>query len=368
MTGREITLSFVFHPNYCFYGTQTDISSGCAVALKEEYLAGNSENVSYPGDQYKGNTIVKVGNHHGTIQQVKFLDYSEDIDLDVESVYVGVGSSTYGTHYEYSTAYIGEGTSTPNNFKNGNDSLYYHGEDEDEVFTFSESAPTYQRAFYTRVDYKEEDIFEEGNIEYFKDIEDNCYSYSNGKYTTITQEETVIEELINQKLTPDVSDVIFNANSALEPQYYGGRLLGFQKKLTNLSDESEKTDSLRFMTVLSSKVLKKLYDNPNTDFGYVFAAIEGDNVNIPIYKVKIDNPKLNKHSCKNTENTLTGSFGDKDFNSTDYKYITAGVDEIPTGYTLCVRFYITYKGETHYITYPAKDKTGIVFDSSDYVS
>ena len=294
--------------------------------------------------------------------------------------YVGVGMNNYGYNYvnENAVAYNGHG---PYEFGydgevgyNNQYTLYYSGGNDSGAYVFTTVHPEYIAEYYRRFSEKEADIFEKGHIEYFLDDDDNIYSYSSGEFTKITEEETVTTELINRALTPSGFDAIFNYNNPLIPdlnnQYYGGRLLGFQKKLTNLDVEEENSDSLRFMTVLSSKVLKKLYNDDNADFGYVFAAVEGDYKNsINIEKLTVD--KGNKYSCKNTTNTLSGSFGDKDFDSTEYKYITAGVDEIKEGYTLAVRFYITYKGETHYITYkadyPTGNKSGFAFYSSDYI-
>ena len=344
---------YEFYPNYIYGKTVGDISGYQNNADIDDYN---------PGDGFIGYSRIKVGN-----SLVSFMADSS-VSTTTANGYIGVGMDNYGYKYENKSAVAHSGYG-PYEFDNDEHILYYSGVNDSNAFVFTTSALEYIAEYYRRIPEKEADIFEKGNIEYFLDDYDNIYSYSSGEFDQITEEETETTELINLKITPDgVKDVIFTANLPLENQYYGGRLLGFQKKLTNLSNESERNDSLRFMTVLSSKILKKLYENPNSDFGYVFAAVEGDDVDVPIDKVKIDNPKLNKHSCKNTENSLTGSFGDKNFSSTDYKYITAGVDEIPTGYTLAVRFYITYKGETHYINYPARDKTGIVFNSSDYVS
>lgn len=339
----------VFHPNYLYYNNRSRIENGASIAI--EAFASTTRD-SFPGDRYKGMARVSVGTSN-----VKFLNKGDDSYHDPQNHYIGIGHSTYGYEYSYETA-------SPYTFEGTNSTLYFHGKDSG-GYVFAETPPEYQHSFYHIVYGKEVDIFEDGRIDYFKGG-DKIYKYEDEQFVEITLDDTVITKLIDQKLTPDESDVIFNANSSLEPQYYGGRLLGFQKKLTALSDESEKSDSLRFMTVLSSEILTRLYSDSDYDFGYVFAAVQGDNQPVNINKLTLE--KGNKYSCKDTENTLTGSFGDKNFSSTDYKYITAGVDEIPTGYTLAVRFYITYKGETHFINYPAGDKSGIVFNSSDYVS
>lgn len=340
----------VFHPNYLYYNDRSRIENGASLAI--EAFASTTRD-SYPGDRYKGMSRVSVGT-----SKVKFIGKGDDSYHDPQNHYIGIGKTTYG--YEYSFA-----EASPYTFEGSNATLYFHGKDN-YGYVFAETPPDYQRSFYHIVPGKEVDIFEDGRIDYFKGG-DKLYKYEDEQFKEITLDETVITKLIDQKLTPDgVKDFVFSANSNLEEQYYGGRLLGFQKKLTDLSQEEEKSDSLRFMTVLSSEILTRLYKDDSYDYGYVFAAVEGDNQPVNIEKLTLE--KGNKYSCKDTENTLSGDFGDKNFSSTDYKYITAGVDEIPQGYTLAVRFYITYKGETHYINYPAKNKTGIVFNSSDYVS
>ena len=356
---------YEFYPNY-IYGKSTGDISGYH----------NNINISdyNPGDGFVGYSRINVGD-----SLVSFMA-EPSVSQATFNGYVGVGMNNYGYNYvnENAVAYNGHG---PYEFGydgevgyNNQYTLYYSGGNDSGAYVFTTVHPEYIARYYRRIPEKEPDIFEKGHIEYFLDDDDFIYSYSNGVFTKITEEETVTTELINRALTPSGFDAIFNYNNPLIPdfnnQYYGGRLLGFQKKLTNLGVEEENSDSLRFMTVLSSKVLKKLYNDDNADFGYVFAAVEGDYKNsINIEKLTVD--KGNKYSCKNTTNTLSGSFGDKDFDSTEYKYITAGVDEIKEGYTLAVRFYITYKGETHYITYkadyPTGNKSGFAFYSSDYI-
>jgi hypothetical protein len=136
---------FVFHPNYQFSSDYHSIKDGCPVITKEEYKTNKATRITYPGDRYKGTSIVKVGNPSGT-QQVKLLDYSNDY-LNVEDYYVGIGTTTYGTYYNSSTAYIGADEDTPHTFRDGNDTLYYHGEDENNAFVFAEAPPVYQHSF-----------------------------------------------------------------------------------------------------------------------------------------------------------------------------------------------------------------------------
>ena len=359
---------FVFHPNYLYYSINaTRIGDGQSISLAIEKFASTIRN-SYPGDRYKGVSRVSVGN----TLKITFLDNNLVLNPP-EDHYLGVGPETYGYPYD--------GLVCPYEFPGANKTLYYRGMDEN-GYVFAETPCEYQKSFYTRVSAIEEDIFKKGRIEHFRGG-NKLYTYNN--YTEMFEElteSTVITELINQKLEPQNDDPLFSYNyyqqndTDIADCYYGGRIIGVQRRLSGSGAEQDKENSLRFMTVLSSKVLKKLYSDSNYDYGYVFAAVpEGSNVNIN----KVTADIAGKHSCKNTENTLSGSYGDMNFNSTEYKYITASIDDVPDNVRLAVRFYITYKGETqyetedYYITYdkgnlynienPSENVSGIVFDT-----
>lgn len=133
---------FIFHPNYLFWGTKSTISNGCSVALKEEYKQGSTKitNLTYPGDQYKGNTRVKVGNTT-TEQQVQFISRSTAY-YDAEDYYVGIGADDYGVNYNKANA----ATYT---FQNSEKILYYHGDNDYDAAVFAETPPEHQISFGT---------------------------------------------------------------------------------------------------------------------------------------------------------------------------------------------------------------------------
>lgn len=359
---------YVFYPNYLYGKELGKIGGYQNNILIEDY---------HPGDGFFGISRIWVG--EGT--SVSFMA-DPSVNQETFNGYIGVGKNNYGYKYINANA-VDYNDHGPYEFGydgevgyNGHYSLYYIGQNDSGSYVFSTVDPEHIGNFYQRVPEEEPDIFTKGYIEYFLDAEGHRYTYSNGVFSQVSEQDTEITELINQAVTPSESDPIFSYNSTLIPdfndQYFGGRLLGFNKKLTNLSEETEivdeETGSLRFMTVLSSPILKKLNDSAHQeyDYGYVFA-VGSPSVNINLDNLTVDNPRANKYSCRGTYNTLSGDFGNNNYNSTDYKYITAGIDDIPKGIKFAARFYITYKGETHYITYPKDGSTGFVFNTADYI-
>lgn len=218
-----------------------------------------------------------------------------------------------------------------------------------------------------KTEAKSADIFTEGNIEYYTDNDSKFYKKESGLYTEITQEQTVIPALINQTITPDSeNDVIAAQNPEIASEgYIGARFLGFQKKA--LTHEETKSNSLRFITEVSSEILEKLNSDDDFDYGFIFAAVN-ENGTANYNNLTVDSNKAHIYSCKNTTNTVSGEFGNTDFNSTDYKYITAAVNDIPNNVKFVARFYITYKnGETRYADYGTSGATGVVFNTSTYL-
>ena len=345
---------YIFYPNYMYGKVLGDISGYHNNLDIDDY---------HPGDGFFGNARVRVGEG----AKVTFMS-DPTVSSATFNGYVGVGKNNYGYNYVNADAVAYEGHG-PYEFDNtsvegAHNYLYFIGANDDNAFVFSTVEPQHLGEFYRKIPAKEADIFEKGNIEHFVDDDGNLYRYSSGQFYSITKEETLTTELINEKLTPEsLGDVIFGCNSELAEQYFGGRILGVNKKLADEEEVVEEdTGSLRFMTVLSSKILRKLYSDSSYDFGYVFVATSND-VNVNLEKVTVE--KAAKHSCKNTANSISGEYGNVNFDSTEYKYITAGIDEVPKNTKLIARFYIKYKGETHYINYSKNDATGIVFNSSD---
>lgn len=135
---------FEFHPNYLFYSDHHSINQGYHVTLKEEYhVSQNTNNLSYPGDQYKGNSLVAVGgkiDDEPYIQDVYYIskDKTEVGGSTGSSWYVGIGPKSYGKNYSHDEDQY--------DFEEGHEILYYYGE-VDSVFRFDEYEPTYQNSF-----------------------------------------------------------------------------------------------------------------------------------------------------------------------------------------------------------------------------
>ena len=148
---------FVFHPNYEYHGTKSIIANGASLAVGEENIFATSTTIiTYPGDRYKGNTRLRVGD-----TPVKFLPDDEYHQADDR--FLGVGETTYGYSYDREVA-------SPYTFSSANDTLYYHGAD-DYGFVFAEEPAEYQQSFGDPTTYTVTWLDENGDL-----LEtDTCY-------------------------------------------------------------------------------------------------------------------------------------------------------------------------------------------------
>ena len=206
-----------------------------------------------------------------------------------------------------------------------------------------------------------------GDIEYWHCDDVGCdkyYSEVGGEYTEINDEDTCnfLEKAEKALTVNNTNDVIAQYNQAIaEEGYIGTRFLGVQKAALN--GEETKDRSLRFITEISSDILETLNDDNDADYGFVFAALKADSEST-YDKLTIDHQSARKYSCKGTFNTLSGDYGNNDYTSTDYKYVTAAINDIPANAKLVARFYITYNGTTYYINYANRNGvTGTAFDA-----
>ena len=220
---------------------------------------------------------------------------------------------------------------------------------------------------YTKVDAVSADVFTSGNIEYYAGSDGKLYTKDGDVYTEVTQAQVETPALIDKAITAGGDDYIASSNPVLAKSYIGGRFLGFQKEALN--GEETKTNSLRFVTEISSEILEKLNSDEHADYGYVFALVKVDG-DADYNNLTVDNTKARVYSCKDTTNTVSGKYGNKVFTDgegyTEYKYITAAVNDINTNAKMAARFYITYNGTTRYISYKNADETGFVFSTADY--
>ncbi|MBQ7505517.1 MAG: CotH kinase family protein [Ruminococcus sp.] len=147
------------------------------------------------------------------------------------------------------------------------------------------------------------------------------------------------EQLVNESVIPDVTDNNTSYFGLPEDiKYKGMNLLGFQLKPDNNS-------CARFVSVISSELLNKA-----SDYGYVFSNTDKS---VSDAKETADTVTVKngiKYSCLGTQNTITGEYGNPD-SETDYKYVTAVVNDINVDSTLVGRFYAVIDDFTYYAQY-----------------
>ena len=196
-----------------------------------------------------------------------------------------------------------------------------------------------------------------GNKEYYEGSDGKLYVKDGNDYTQTTLEEVTI---------PAFLDVVFHPTSAEDDNitkffdknsmsYKALDLLGVQ-----LKEDKTKRD-VRFITVINSDILAS---DEVKDYGYIFTSTSKtqtyarDNIN----KLTLDNAS-HKYSCKDTYNTFTEEYGNTDFDSTDYKYVTAAINDIPEDYTIGSRFYVKLKdGTVLYAKYLTYDGCAVNYD------
>ena len=169
--------------------------------MKEKYIKSvNVNNLSYPGDQFKGCALIAVGGSGEGIQDVHYI--SKDVTEagnhpNQHSWYVGVGHEGYGKDYQ----------STEDkdvDFSEGHEILYYYGE-VDSVFQFDEVAPTYQNSFGTPTIYTVNWLNNDGSV-----IDSGEYYYGETPEYTGTTPERAAEtyKYTFTSWSPEISVVI----------------------------------------------------------------------------------------------------------------------------------------------------------------
>ncbi|MGN0477151.1 MAG: leucine-rich repeat protein [Ruminococcus sp.] len=170
-------------------------------------------------------------------------------------------------------------------------------------------------------------------------MENNHYKVEGFKYNAKAES---FKKMINQTIVPDETDKnVDRFNIGEDIVYNGLTLLGVQKK-------GDGTDSVRFVTVVSSDVLSH---EDVVDYGYVFATTLKETTAAKQKSGNLTIENGHKYSCKGTINTMTGGYGDVDFTSTPYKYVTAAVNNINSDKALVARFYIETSFGTYYASY-----------------
>ena len=117
------------------------------------------------------------------------------------------------------------------------------------------------------------------------------------------------------------------------------------------------SDDVRVLTIVDSRALRDA-----TDYGWLFAVSEDANDDDPALTAA--NAPF-RYSCKNSENTMVGGYGNNVFTSTPYKYLTARIHlDSASGKTVRSVFYIKLENGTDYV-YSAEKDSAPTIDSSD---
>lgn len=151
----------------------------------------------------------------------------------------------------------------------------------------------------------------------------------------------------------DIEDTNVQSFSlSTEETYHNSEILGVQ---TNM----KKTDSVRFVSVVESDILKSA-----EDYGYMFYTIDKTDTTKDVVKVRENLEEhapaekyYKKYSCAGTENKIvTGGYGNNVLNPvevgyTRYKYLSATVNGVSSDKYLVARFYIQVDGNIHFASY-----------------
>ena len=116
--------------------------------------------------------------------------------------------------------------------------------------------------------------------------------------------------------------------TADEGGYRASELLGFQ-----LSTNRE--NAVRFVNFASSDVLDSA-----KEYGFVFSPTTEETASAKANAAELTLENGTKEDCTGTTNEMTGGYGDSDFTSTDYKYVTASVYNLENDSAVVARFYI----------------------------
>ncbi len=171
----------------------------------------------------------------------------------------------------------------------------------------------------------------------------------------ITLDESItelsVEQLVKKQFKPDSNDGnVAKFGLDTDINYGGIRLLGVQKK-------DDGTNAMRFVAVSSCDILSSA---DLLDYGFLVAVSNAstDNAKAAAAKLTVDNCK--KYSCKESANLISGGYGNRDFSSTNYKYITFAVNNISADKAIVARFYVQTSNGFSYATYV--DKNNVSFD------
>ena len=378
VSGSEIKLAYIrtitknatngtvtYSPNKAFPGDTVTLT----LTPNEHYHFGS---LSVTG---KNNTAITVTNNTFVVPDNNYTKITVTAVFDIDTFNVtwkdenGTTLET-DTDVEYGAAPSFDGkipTKTDYRFVGWDDGDNTYAPNELPVVT---ADVTYTASFekivtYTKVEAKAATILTVGNQEYYKGSDNKLYTKDGDTYEETTEQAVTI---------PAFKDVIFNPTSTEDNNiqkffdkdnmtYRSLDLLGVQ-----LKEDTSKRD-VRFITVVNSDILAS---NEVEDYGYIFTATSKSQTEARdnIHKLTLDNA-THIYSCRDTYNTFTYEYGTTDFESTDYKYVTAAINDIPDNATIGARFYVKLKDDTVlYATYKPEEYTydGCAVDFDELVS
>ena len=188
---------------------------------------------------------------------------------------------------------------------------------------------------------------------------------ANGTYTVVYDDNPLDDDM----------GTLVSADNAfgISGEFTSGSLLGVQNKAkqsVNAPETSasgqETGEDIRFVAALDTLLVQGA-----DDYGFVLAKVNNtfDNT-MDFTKLRKGDDRLRTISCKGTYNNLSGdNYGDPTDSSTDYKFITCGVNGLTDGYKVAARFYVTIGGKTYYAQYAKNTaNTGLVVGWDDIIN
>lgn len=200
-------------------------------------------------------------------------------------------------------------------------------------------------------------------------------SFEGKEYTNVKALENPLDASYSPEITAATAlendGNLFSLSDSLV--YTKANLLGVQKKETIKTDTAG--TGMRFVAELSSEFVNK----DNIDYGFEVVKTSKNNTSefntaggfdIMQNLINENSGNIKSISCKNTSNNITGDtrYGDNDDMSTEYKYVTLAVNDIPDNQGIAVRFYVEIDGIRYYSGYTDSKGTSCRGCCASYVT
>ena len=177
-------------------------------------------------------------------------------------------------------------------------------------------------------------------------------------YYTVSYNGNPLSEL-------NVASGLINDNNAfrLSCDYLKGTLLGVQKKGVAGTDTSsqETGQDIRFIACLDTAIIQSL--GADDDYGFVVTKVKDSDTKTFTYEntvfenLRAGDDRVKTVSCKGTYNNVCGDYryGNPTDGTTDYKYITCGVNGVDNSAKVVARFYVKKDGTYYYAKYAGQN-------------